>query len=54
MGRDGREVELTGRAPFAVLFGNAENVAVEVNGEAYPVAPSNPGSRTARLTITSP
>ncbi len=53
MGRAGRDVELSGRAPFTVLFGNAENVAVEVNGEAYPVAPSNPGSRTARLTIVS-
>ena len=54
MGRAGRAVELSGTAPFAVLFGNAENVTVEVNGEAYPISPSNPGSRTARLTIVSP
>lgn len=54
MGRAGRTVELTGRAPFAVLFGNAENVNVQVDGNRYPVAPSNPGSRTARLTIVSP
>jgi len=54
MGRAGRTVELTGRAPFAVLFGNAENVNVRVDGDDYPIAPSNPGSRTARLTIVSP
>ncbi len=54
MGRAGRSVELSGRAPFAVLLGNVENVTVEVNGEAYPVSPSNPGSRTARLTIVNP
>lgn len=54
MGRAGRTVELTGRAPFAVLFGNAENVNVRVDGNQYPVAPSNPGSRTARLTIVNP
>jgi len=51
MGRDGRQVELTGRPPFAVLFGNVENVSVRVSGEDYPVAAANPGSRTARLTI---
>ena len=51
MGRDGRAVELTGKAPLAVLFGNSENVTVRVNGNAYPVAPTTAGSRTARLTI---
>ena len=54
MGRAGRTVELSGRAPFAVLFGNAENVDVRVDGDPYPVAASNPGSRTARLTIVNP
>ena len=54
MGRAGRTVELSGEAPFAVLFGNAEAVSLEVNGEAYPVSPANPGSRTARFTIASP
>lgn len=52
MGRDGRNVELTGRPPFAVLLGNVENVSVRVAGSDYPVAAANPGSRTARLTIT--
>ena len=54
MGRAGSNVELTGKAPFAVLFGNAENVSVRVAGNDYPISPANPGSRTARLTITGP
>ena len=53
MGRNGSSVELTGKAPFAVLFGNSENVNVRVNGNEYPVSPSIAGSRTARLTITN-
>ncbi len=54
MGRSGRTVELSGQAPFDVLFGNTENVRVRVDGAAYTVTPSNPGSRTARLTIMAP
>lgn len=54
MGRDGRLVELSGVAPFAVLFGNVDNVDVRVNGNDYPVSSNNPGSRTARLTIMNP
>jgi cytoskeleton protein RodZ len=54
MGRNGRSVEVTGTAPFAVLFGNVDNVDVRVNGNDYPVSSTNPGSRTARLTILNP
>jgi cytoskeleton protein RodZ len=54
MGRAGRTVELAGTAPFSVLFGNAGNVSVSVDGNEYPVAPTSPGSRTARLTIIKP
>ena len=54
MARSGDVVTLSGVAPFAVLFGNVDNVAVEVDGSAYPVSSSNPGSRMARLTIMSP
>lgn len=54
MGRSGRSVELSGQAPFDVLFGNTENVSVRVDGSAYTVTPSNPGSRTARLKILAP
>jgi cytoskeleton protein RodZ len=54
MGRSGRTVDLSGQAPFEVLFGNIENVSVRLDGSAYTVAASNPGSRTARLTIMTP
>jgi cytoskeleton protein RodZ len=54
MGRDGNSIELTGVAPFAVLFGNVDNVEVRVNGNHYPVSSNNPGSRMARLTIMNP
>ena len=54
MGRAGRTVEVTGIAPFAVLLGNVDNVSVLLNGNDYPVSTNNPGSRTARLTISTP
>ncbi|NIA27765.1 MAG: DUF4115 domain-containing protein [Desulfobulbaceae bacterium] len=54
MGRSGRTVDLIGQAPFEVLLGNIENVSVRLDGSAYAVAASNPGSRTARLTIMTP
>ena len=54
MGRAGRTVELAGTAPFSVLFGNADNVSVRVDGNEYPVSPTSAGGRTARLTIIKP
>jgi cytoskeleton protein RodZ len=54
MGRNGRSVELTARAPIAALFGNVDNVDVRVNGNEFPITTTNPGGRTARLTIMSP
>jgi cytoskeleton protein RodZ len=54
MGRTGQTFDLSGAAPFAVLFGNVDNVSVRVNGNDYPVSSSSPGSRTARLTIMNP
>lgn len=51
LGRDGRTASITGRAPLAVLFGNAENVSVRVNGEPYPIDERDRRGRTARLTI---
>lgn len=49
-GSDGRTVELSGVAPFNVLFGNASNVALRVNGEAYDIGPVDRLGR-ARFTI---
>lgn len=54
MGRAGRSVEVTGTPPFAALFGNVDNVDVRVNGNELPISTTNPGGRTARLTITNP
>jgi cytoskeleton protein RodZ len=54
MGRAGNAVTLTGIAPFAVLFGNVDNVTVQVDSKDYPVSSTNPGSRMARLTIMTP
>jgi cytoskeleton protein RodZ len=54
MGRAGRSVELAGTAPFAILFGNSENVSLKVNGADYPISANTPGSRTARLTVLKP
>jgi cytoskeletal protein RodZ len=54
MGRSGTSVVLDGAAPFAVLFGDVDNVLVQVNGVDYPISSSSPGSRTARLTIMNP
>lgn len=54
MGRSGRTVELSGRAPLRVLFGNADNVSVRVNGSAYTIPASARDKRTARLSILNP
>lgn len=54
LGSDGRVANVTGRAPLAVLFGNADNVSIRVNGEAYPIDARDRRGRTARLTIRVP
>ena len=50
----GDTVSLAGAAPFEVLFGNVDNVAVQVNGSDFPLSSTNPGGRTARMTIMTP
>lgn len=51
LGTDGRTVELSGEAPFNVLFGDAENVRISVNGSDRAIAAAERRGRTARLTI---
>ncbi len=51
LGRDGRSVNVSGQAPLSVLFGNADNVSVRVNGTAYTISPADRRGETARLTI---
>lgn len=52
LGKSGRTVELSGVAPFNVLFGNAENVSLEVNGAEYAIGATERRGRTARFTIS--
>jgi cytoskeleton protein RodZ len=54
MGRDGRTVDLSGKAPFSALFGNAENVSVKVNGSDYTIPALGRRGNTARITISNP
>lgn len=52
LGQDGQTVELSGTAPFNVLFGNPDHVSVRVDGEDFALpATSRPG-RALRLTIS--
>ncbi len=54
MGRAERTMQLTGKAPISVLFGNADNVSVQVNGGNYAVPAPTSADRKVRLTISSP
>lgn len=51
MGTAGRTIEVSGEAPFNVLFGNVANVSLTVNGEAFEIPAANRRGQTARLTI---
>jgi len=52
LGKAGRTVNLSGEAPFNVLFGDAANVSLEVNGGTFDIPAADRRGRTARLTIT--
>ena len=52
LGKEGRTINLSGEAPFNVLFGDAANVSIEVNGGAFEIPAADRRGRTARLTIT--
>lgn len=54
MGTAGRTVNLTGDGPFNVLFGNADNVSLTVNGAVFDIPAANRRGQTARLTIARP
>ncbi len=51
LGRTGRTITLDGAAPLSVLFGNADNVSLRVNGRDYTVSPADRRGQTARLTL---
>lgn len=52
LGKAGRTVNLSGEAPFNVLFGDAANVSLLVNGNTFDIPAAGRRGRTARLTIT--
>jgi len=52
LGKSGTTVDLTGEAPFNVLFGDAANVSLVVNGASFDIPTRDRRGRTARLTIT--
>ncbi len=52
LGKVGRTVNLSGEAPFNVLFGDASNVSLVVDGAAFDIPAADRRGRTARLTIT--
>jgi cytoskeleton protein RodZ len=51
MGRDGQSVELSGTAPISALFGNADNVEVQVNNSAYSLPTPDSSNGTVRVAI---
>ncbi|NQV86334.1 MAG: DUF4115 domain-containing protein, partial [Woeseiaceae bacterium] len=54
LGESGRTVNLSGEAPFNVLFGDAANVSLAINGAAFEIPAADRRGRTARLTISGP
>lgn len=54
LGRAGRTVSVSGSPPLSVLFGNADNVSLEVDGAAYPITAANRRGLTARFSIQAP
>ena len=53
LGRDGRTIDISGEAPLSVLFGNADNVSMRVNGLDYAIRDTDRRGQTARLTLHS-
>jgi cytoskeleton protein RodZ len=51
LGRSGRTVNVAGPGPLKVLFGDAANVEVRVNGEDFSIPAASLRGRTARLNI---
>ncbi len=54
LGKDGRSVTVSGEAPMNVLFGDAQNVAILVNGAPRAIRADERRGKTARFTISQP
>jgi len=53
LGQEGRVVTVSGDAPLGVILGDAQNVSLTVNGQAWPIPRSAIRGRMARVTIAS-
>jgi cytoskeleton protein RodZ len=51
LGRSGRTVNVSGPGPLSVLFGDAANVELRVNGEDFTIPASARRGLTARFSI---
>ena len=51
LGQAGRTVTVTGQEPLSVLFGDAENVSLVVNGNEFTIADADRRGRTARFLL---
>ena len=51
MGREGQSVDLVGEGPLSVLFGDADNVSLTVNGSEFAIPASGRRGRTARFNL---
>ena len=52
LGRSGETVNLVGRAPFRVVFGNAGAVDITLDGEVFEIPATARTGRTARFSIS--
>jgi cytoskeleton protein RodZ len=51
LGQAGRTVTVTGQEPLSVLFGDADNVSLVVNGNEFTIADADRRGRTARFLM---
>ncbi len=54
LGKAGRNVEVSGEAPLNVLFGDANNVNIAVDGVERPITAAERRGKTARFSIAQP
>ena len=51
MGRADQSVDVVGQEPLSVLFGDADNVSLSVNGNEFTIADADRRGRTARFNL---
>jgi cytoskeleton protein RodZ len=54
LGKSGRTVTVSGTPPLSVLFGDADNVRLQLNGADYAIPAASRRGQTARLSIQAP